>query len=58
MLQQQMTMNIINEIKIENRIKEAPSKFSMKLARAKKEFSASKVVCTFHITCASSVRNA
>ena len=31
-----MTMNIINEIKIENRIKEAPSKFSMKLARAKK----------------------
>ena len=36
MLQQQMTMNIINEIKIENRIKEAPSKFSMKLARTKK----------------------
>ena len=36
MLQQQMTMNIINEIKIENRIKETPTKFSMRLARTKK----------------------
>ena len=31
-----MTMNIINEIKIENRAKEAPTNFSMKLARTKK----------------------
>ena len=29
-------MNIINEIKIENRAKEAPTNFSMKLARTKK----------------------
>ena len=36
MLQQQMTMNIINEIKIENRIKEKPSKMSLTLARTKK----------------------
>ena len=31
-----MTMNIINEIKIENRIKEAPTDLSLKLTRIKK----------------------
>ena len=31
-----MTMNIINEIKIENRVKEKPSKMSITLARTKK----------------------
>ena len=36
MLQQQMTMNIINEIKIENRLKGEPSRISQRLRKWKK----------------------
>ena len=47
MLQQQMTMNIINEIKMENRLKEKPTAVSNTLRKLQKTFKPLKYFSLF-----------